>query len=79
MYTEVGFHLKSGFKKVLCTPICPPLGFGTQYFIRLKSGFGSDGNRQHFYVLVLRVRIAEYVFYLINRPVVAGAVLHTAS
>ena len=35
-----------------------------QYFSRFKQGFASHGKRQNFYVLVLGVKTAKYVFHL---------------
>ena len=40
-----------------------------QYFSRFKQGFASHGKRQNIYVLVLRVKTAKYVFYLINKHI----------
>ena len=38
--------------------------FVTQYFSRFESGFVSHAKRQHLFVLVLGVKIAEYVVCL---------------
>ena len=38
------------------------LDFATQYFISFESGISSYGKRQHLYVLVLGVKLAENIF-----------------